>query len=207
MHISKLSLIFLKKHDRRIHHDNIRHTRHIRHHLRSIYIFFALTRFVRFFAVRLFVMYNRSKIMWCWAIARNRFSFDMRFEFAVASRATKRTRAKNETRFRCDSKKRKKNRIRRRSKERRNRIRRRSKKEKNRIRRRSKKKKNDRIQRRCRRRFENATNDSKFELLIRLRTNSTSTTTTIAYLINVVKHKKRIFYESFFRLHFLSSEL
>jgi hypothetical protein len=43
--------------------------------------------------------------------------------------------------------------------------------------------------------------------LIRLRTNSTSTTTTTAYLINVAKHKKRILYESFFRLHLSSSEL
>jgi hypothetical protein len=43
--------------------------------------------------------------------------------------------------------------------------------------------------------------------LIRLRANSISTTTTIAYLINVAKHKKRILYESFFKLHFLFSEL
>ncbi len=56
--------------------------------------------------------------MWCWAIARSRFSFDMRFEFVVASRATKRTRAKNETRLRCDSKEEKRDRIRRRSKRR-----------------------------------------------------------------------------------------
>jgi chromatin remodeling complex protein RSC6 len=140
-------------------------------------------------------------------MTRNRFSFDMRFEFAVASRATKRMRTKNETRFRCDSKERKKNRIRRRSKKRRDRIRRRSKKKKNRIRRRSKEKKKDRTQRRYRRRLEDIIDDSKFESFVRLRTNSTSTTTTIAYLINVAKHKKRILYESFFRLHFFSSEL
>jgi biopolymer transport protein ExbB/TolQ len=81
------------------------------------------------------------------------------------------------------------------------------KKKKNRIRRRSKKEKNDRIRRRCRRRLEDATNDSKFESLIRLRANSTSTTTTTAYLINVAKHKKRILYKSFFKLHLLSSKL
>jgi hypothetical protein len=196
MHILKLSLIFLKKHDRRIRHDNIRHTRHIRHHSKSIYIFFASICFVRLFAARFFVMYNRSKIMWCWAIVRNRFLFDMRFESAVASRATKRTRTRNETRLRCDSKKKEKNR-----------IRRRSKRERNRIRRCSKKEENDRIRRCCRRRFKDATNDSKFELLICLRANSTSTTTTIAYLINVAKHKKRILNESFFRLHLSSSEL
>jgi hypothetical protein len=63
MHTLKLSLIFLKKHDRRIRHDNIRHIRHIRHHSKNIYIFFASTRFARFFAARLFIMYNRSKIM------------------------------------------------------------------------------------------------------------------------------------------------
>jgi hypothetical protein len=63
MHISKLSLISLKKHDRRIRHDNIRHIRHIRHHSKNTYIFFASIRFVRLFAARLFVMYNRSKIM------------------------------------------------------------------------------------------------------------------------------------------------
>jgi hypothetical protein len=207
MHISKLSLIFLKKHDRRIRHDNIRHIRHIRHHSKSIYIFFASTRFVRFFAARFFVMYNRFKIMWCWAIARSGFSFDMRFEFAVASRATKRARTRSETRLRCDSREKKKDRIRRRSRRKENRIRRRSKERRNRIRRRSKKEKNDRIWRRCRRRLENATNDSKFESLIRLRANSISTTTTIACLINVAKHKKRILYESFFRLHLSSSEL
>jgi sRNA-binding protein len=130
----------------------------------------------------------------------------MRFEFAVASRATKRARVKSEMRRRCDSKEKKKDRIRRRSKERKDRIRRCSRKRKNRIRRRSKKEKNDRIRRRCRRRLEDATNDSKFESLIRLRTNSTSTTM-IAYLINVAKHKKRILYESFLRLHLLSSKL
>ncbi len=117
MHILKLSLISLKKHDRRIRHDNIRHIRHIRYHSKNIYIFFASIRFARFFAVRLFVMYNRSKIMWYWAIARNCSSFDMRFEFAVASQTTKRARAKSETRLRCDSKEEKKDRIRRRSKE------------------------------------------------------------------------------------------
>jgi hypothetical protein len=152
-------------------------------------------------------MYNRFKIMWCWAIIRNRFSFDVKFEFAVASRATKKTRTKNETRLRCDLKEKKKDRIRRRSKEKRNRIRRRSKKRKNRIRRRSKEKESDRIRRRCRRRFENATNDSKFESLICLRTNSISTMTTITYLINVAEHKKRVFYESFLKLHFSSSKL
>jgi hypothetical protein len=152
-------------------------------------------------------MYSRSKIMWCWAIARNRFSFDMRSEFAVASRATKRARAKNETRLRCDSKEKKRDRIRRRSKRKEDRIRRRSKKRKNRIRRRSREEENDRIRRRCRCRLEDATNDSEFESLICLRTNSTSTTTTIAYLINVAKHKKRILYESFLRLHLFSSEL
>jgi IS5 family transposase len=130
----------------------------------------------------------------------------MKFEFVVASRTTKKTRTKNETRFRCDSKKEKKNRIRRRSKKKKNRIRRRSKK-KNRIWWHSKKEKNDCIQRRCRREFKNATNDSKFESLIRLRTNSISTTTIIAYLINVAKHKKRILYKSFFKLHFFSLKL
>jgi hypothetical protein len=131
----------------------------------------------------------------------------MRFEFAVASRTTKRTRAKNETRFRCDSKEKKKDRIRRRSKEEEDRIRRCSKKKRNRIRRRSKKEEKDRTRRRYRRRLENIIDDSKFESFVRLRTNSTSTMTTTAYLINVAKHKKRILYESFLRLHLSSSEL
>ncbi len=131
----------------------------------------------------------------------------MRFEFAVASRATKRTRAKIETRLRCDSKKEKRNRIRRRSKREKDRIRRRSEREKDRIRRRSKEKERDRIRRRYRRRLEDIIDDSKFESFVRLRANSTSTTTTTAYLISVAKHKKRILYESFFRLHFSSSKL
>ncbi len=131
----------------------------------------------------------------------------MRFEFAVASRATRRTRAKNETRLRCDSRRKKRDRIRRRSRRRKDRIRRRSEKKKNRIRRRSKKEERDRTRRRCRRRLEDIIDDSKFESFIRLRTNSASTTTTTAYLISVAKHKKRILYESFLRLHLSSSEL
>jgi hypothetical protein len=131
----------------------------------------------------------------------------MRFEFAVASRATKRTRAKNETRLRCDSKRRKRDRIRRRSKEERDRIRRRSEEKRDRIRRRSKEEEKNRTRRRCRRRLEDIIDDSKFESFVRLRANSASTTTTTAYLISVAKHKKRIFYESFLRLHLLSSEL
>jgi hypothetical protein len=131
----------------------------------------------------------------------------MRSEFAVASRATKRTRAKNETRLRCDSRREEKDRIRRRSKERRDRIRRRSKRKKDRIRRRSRKREKNRTRRRCRRRLEDIIDDSKFESFVRLRANSTSTTTTTAYLISVAKHKKRILYESFLRLHLSSSEL
>jgi hypothetical protein len=119
----------------------------------------------------------------------------------------KKTRTKSETRFRCDSKEEKKNRIQQRSRRKKDRIRRRLKRKRNRIQRRSKKKESDRIRRRYRRQFKNATNDSKFESLILLRTNSTSTMTTTAYLINVAKHKKRIFYESFLKLHFSSSKL
>ncbi len=58
--------------------------------------------------------------------------------------------------------------------------------------------KKNRIRRRCHRSFENITNNSKFESLLRLRTISISTTTiTITYWINFIKHENEFFMNCF----------
>jgi hypothetical protein len=207
MHTSKLSLISLKKHDRRIRHGNTRHTRHTRHHSGGTYTSSASARSARLSAARLSVMYNRPKAMWCWAIARSRSPFDMRSGSAAASRAAERTRAKDGTRLRCDSRGGERDRIRRRSGGRGDRIRRRSGGGGDRIRRRSRGGEENRTRRRCRRRPEGITDDSESESFVRLRADPASAAAATAYLISVAKHKKRILYESFLRLHLSPSEL
>ncbi len=132
MHVWKFFLIFKKKIQSQHSSDssdssNSSHSSHSSS-FEEHYFFFASIRSIRRFVARFSIMYNLLRVMWCWAMTRNRSSFIIWFEFAIASRMLKETQAKNETRLRCDSKKREKDRIRRRSKEKEDRIRRRSKK-------------------------------------------------------------------------------
>ncbi len=119
-HFKALIDLSKKKHNRNIRHSHIRdtcHTRHIRHtrhHSRSVYIFFALIRLTRLFAARLWVMYRRLNVIWCWAMTRSRSTSVIEFAFTIASREKEKMRIMNEDRILCDSKKRKKKRIRRR---------------------------------------------------------------------------------------------